>query len=146
MVLMSGKSKCRICGELLGSEAKAGLQHFVRNKKDPLFLISGVPLHRRCLYEWPLREKAFARFEERKQRIRDKICVVCGERITHDWYTTDFLTDDPSHPLYEFNYLHFHRSHLIQWAHFSRFKKLVEEFITSGEYEGMPILPDDLGT
>ncbi|AKT43585.1 uncharacterized protein CMC5_078180 [Chondromyces crocatus] len=44
------------------------------------------------------------------------------------------------------NYLHFHRSHLIQWAHFNRFKKLVEDFITSGEYEGMPILPDDLGT
>jgi DNA-directed RNA polymerase subunit N (RpoN/RPB10) len=144
MALIGKNSKCALCGELIGSEPAAGLPHFVRNKRDPLYVLSDAAVHRRCLHASPLRERAQNRIDERRSRMRDRVCAVCGEVIGDDWYTTDHLTDDRGSPLYEFNYLHFHRSHLPLWPRLVEFRRLVDDFVETKAYDGPPILPPDL--
>jgi hypothetical protein len=141
MALIGKNSKCSLCGEAIGSEPAAGLSHFVRNKKDPLFVLSDAPMHRRCYLASPLREQALNRMEERKRRLRERVCVVCGQPIRDEWYTTDHLTDDPDSPLFPYNYLHFHRTHLAVWKDLERFRELVRDAERTGAYEGPPILP-----
>jgi DNA-directed RNA polymerase subunit N (RpoN/RPB10) len=144
MALVSGKSRCALCGERVGAAPLVGFRHFVRNRKDPLFVLTDSAVHQRCFEESPLRERALKRLEERASRMHDRRCAVCGQQVEADWYTIDHLTDDPSNPLFEFNYVHFHRAHLALWPDLPRFRQLVEKFVRSGQYEGPSILPSDL--
>ncbi len=134
---------CPICRKPIEGTPGAYLPNFVRNRRDPLYALTDGAFHGECFSNHPLRELALRRSEERNKKVRSASlrCVVCGERIREDWYNTDFLTDDPASPLYEFNYLPFHRSHLRLWPRFEEFRRLVEEFERSGAYEGPPILP-----
>lgn len=143
MVFIRG-TPCGICGKPIEGVPGAALPHFVRNRRDPLFPLSGRSFHGECFSAHPLRQLALRRSEERSRRVKvaSPVCVVCGEEIREDWYNTEFLTDDRQSPLFEFNYLHFHRRHLRPWSRFEEFRKLVVEFESSGAYEGPPILPD----
>jgi hypothetical protein len=104
-------------------------------------MFTDAAFHRSCFLEHPLHEQAAKRFEERKHRAQNPTCVVCGAPVTDDFYTTDFLTDEPNGPLREFNYLYFHRAHVTQWPRFGEFRSLVEDMVTKGEYDGPPIMP-----
>jgi hypothetical protein len=125
-------------------EPAAGFPHFVGNRKDPLFMFTDAAFHRACFLEHPLRESVERRLEWRKRWRKERKCFVCGEEVkeTEDEYKTQFLTDDPNSPLYEFNYLHFHRAHLLLWPRLAEFRRLVEDSVASGKYEGPPILPE----
>jgi hypothetical protein len=135
---------CGICGKPIDGTPGAALPHIVRNRREPLFPLSGRSFHGECFSEHPLRELALRRSQERSRRVKNvsPVCVVCGQELTEDWYNTEFLTDDRMSPLYEFNCLHFHRRHLRLWSRFEQFRQLVAEFERSGEYEGPPILPE----
>lgn len=142
MVLVTKGTKCRYCGEVISTRPLVGFPHFVRNRQDPLFVFSDAAFHPECFHKHPLHEQALIRLEERKERMRERVCASCGEVVKEDWYTTDHITDDTTSPLYWFNYLHFHKRHLRSWSEFERFRKLMESFEASGQYEGPPILPD----
>jgi hypothetical protein len=116
--------------------------HFVRNRKDPLFIFTDAPFHRDCFFAHPLRESVEKRITERKRRLKDPRCVVCGVEIPADLYTTGYLTEDTTSSLYEFNYVHMHHAHILLWPRLDEFQQLIAELISSGNYEGPPILPD----
>ncbi|MCP3097668.1 hypothetical protein LZ198_02125 [Myxococcus sp. K15C18031901] len=143
MVFVGGMP-CGICGKPIEGRPGARLPHFVRNRLDPLFPLSGLAFHEACFENHPLRELAERRSEEYLEKVKEphRRCVVCGEEIDTDWYNTWYLSGDPSSPLYEFNYLHFHRQHLHAWARYEEFRRLVEVLEASGSYVGPPILPD----
>lgn len=142
MAILSGSSKCEICGRLLKGEPIVGFIHFVSNRKDPLYMFTDSGFHRDCFLAHPLREAVSKRLEEHKRRRAVHQCVVCGEEIKGKWYTPGFLTDDPTSPLFEFNYLYIHPSHVSLWPRLAEFSRLVEDFVKSGNYEGPPILPE----
>lgn len=142
MAMISQHSKCGLCGGPIGAEPATGFRHFARNQKDPLVVFSDAPFHRRCFSEHPLRERVLSRLEERERKLKTRVCAVCGKDVASDWYTTDHLVDDPRHPLFRFNYVHFHRAHLHLWSEYAEFVRLVGDFVRSGQYEGPPILPE----
>lgn len=141
MAMLNERSKCKICGKLLGDAPKVGFIHFVGNRKDPLYMFTDSGFHRDCFLAHPLREAVEKRLEERIRRRAVHRCVVCNEEINGPWYSPDFLTDDPTSPLYEFNYIYLHRSHILLWPRLAEFQRLIEDFVDSGKYEGPPILP-----
>ncbi|MFP2928228.1 hypothetical protein ACLESO_24120 [Pyxidicoccus sp. 3LG] len=143
MALILRTSRCAICGNPIGDAPATGLPHFVRNRRDPLFELSDAPLHEECFLNHPLHNLVERRIEEWRSHVQLERprCVTCGEEIEKGWYNTGFFTDDRSHPLYEFNYLHFHRPHVRLWSRFLELSRLVDEFEHSGAYEGPPILP-----
>jgi len=143
MVMISRRSICCLCGEPIAGEPASGFRHFVRNRNDPLAVFSDAPFHRRCFSVHPLRDQVLERLAYRERKMKSRVCVVCGENIKDDWYTTDYLTDEPASPLFRFNYVHCHRSHLHLWNQYEVFRGLVEEFVRSGKYDGPPILPKE---
>lgn len=141
MALITPGTKCAICGELIAGRSAVSFPHFSRNRKDPLFLFTDATVHRDCFEASPLRDQVRHRVDERKRRMKDRSCAVCGHPIKDDWYTTGHLTDDPSDPLFEFNYVHLHLAHLSDWPKLERFRALVLSLEDSGRYEGPSILP-----
>jgi len=141
MALVNERTICKICGEPLGADPRVGFKHFVRNRLDPLFLFTDSAFHRSCFYGHPLHEQAISRLEERERRFRNRVCAVCDEPITGGYYTTGFLTDDQGSPLYDLNYLFFHREHIAQWPRLVEFEGLVSRLIKDGKYQGPSILP-----
>lgn len=143
MVLVGRHSKCGICGELVSGEPIVGFPNFVRNRKDTLYMFTDAVFHRRCFLAHPLREAAETRLAERKRRMSQFMCSFCGQNNNDSgWYTTDHLTDDPASPLYEFNYIRLHCAHVLLWPRLAEFRQLIADFVSSGGYEGPPILPD----
>jgi hypothetical protein len=138
MALVTAKTRCAICGDLLASAKASALPAFVRNAKDPLYALSGRVFHASCLREHPLREAAMRNVAERKSRMSLPVfvCVVCGASIQTDGCSTDLLTTDPGCSLYRFNYMNFHKSHLADWGELADFKKSLEEGGRLGIWEG----------
>lgn len=144
-----GKTLCPICGIVLQKgEELVSFAPFVANRRDPLFRFSDAAFHRRCFEGEPLAEAALRRSEEvaRRGAPRHRPCVVCGEEISvpDDHFGVGFLTEDTTSPVFEFNYLHLHRSHFARWERAAEFRRRIEIFQASDDWEGPTVTFDPL--
>jgi hypothetical protein len=132
---------CGLCGKPIDATDELGaFSAFVVNRKDPLAVFSDGVFHAACFRQHPLSEKAQHRWEETRARLGppNRVCIVCGRPINDpdDYFTLGHLTDDPASPVFEFNFLQAHRSHLSMWRRYGTMKPLVEEYQRSGAWDG----------
>jgi len=136
VLLIRGATVCRICNRVIeANEPAVGFPPMVANQLDPLFMFNDAAFHKSCFDRHPLRdtvERVYWAYRSLKHR-----CVVCGTQITNpdDYVGTGYLTDDPTHPLYPFNYLRFHRSCAPNWPAARDFCKIMRHLINSGQWK-----------
>jgi hypothetical protein len=98
-----------------GREDLVSFSPFVANCRDPLYQFSDAAFHRTCFQAHPLAREATRRSEEVRAygAPGQRRCVVCAQEIMDpdDYFGTGFLTEDATNPVFEFNYLHIHKSH-----------------------------------
>jgi hypothetical protein len=140
-LVIVGESRCMICNRLLEDEHQVtSLPAFVSNRRDPLFRFNDAAFHRSCFSADPLAGAA----AERSANVTRfggpgyRRCVVCGEEVSDpdDHFGVGFLTDDRTSPVFEFNYLHLHRSHFAQWDRADYFRQRLQAFLASEAWEG----------
>lgn len=137
---------CEICERpMTDAEGLIGFSPFVANPVDPLFMFSDGVFHRVCLERHPLGEDAMT-WHERVRRIKpaEGLCEVCHQRILSpdDYFGTGLVTRDEHDPLYAFNFIHLHRSHIASWPRLSDFANAMQEADDSGRWRGAKIVFD----
>jgi hypothetical protein len=118
---------------------------FVLNTGDPLHIFSDAALHRDCVIKHPLGKKAIDMHEQVLQRLGDvksRLCSACGQSITDpdDYFTTGYLVSDPVHPLFAFNFVQLHKSHLSGWPRTVELRRLLAEERRTGNWQGPDVL------
>ena len=149
MALFISGMECSLCCQPITNENELiAFGPFVANRRDPLYVFSDAVFHRACFERHSLSEKAIQRHKDVVQhggyeRLR---CVVCNEIITDpdEYFYVGFLTDDPTNPLFEFNYIQFHVSHFLSWNRAADFQRLVTEFFSSDGWKGPQLKFDPL--
>jgi len=140
-IVIGGKSRCPICGNVIkdGQEI-VSFPPFVGNELDPLWFFSDAAFHASCFQEHPLAQEALHRSEELLRHIppSNRLCVICKREIEEfdDYFSLGHLVADPAHPLFRYNYLQAHRSHLAQWPELSQLSKLIQDLKESGAWRG----------
>lgn len=132
---------CRLCGQPMTAEHEIVMfRPFVPNERDPLFQFSDVVLHASCFRQHPLSEKAVKLHERAIQSSRpgNRVCIVCGQAILapDDYFGAGLVSSNPASPLFEFNFVQLHCSHLSQWDRFEDFRRLVSRIQDSDAWEG----------
>jgi len=130
--------QCSLCGKPMTLDQElVGFPPFIPNTLDPLYFINDATLHAHCFYNHPLATKSLERLREGR-KTSNHICAVCGQKIDHpdDYFLLGHLTDEPTHPLYAYNYLQFHKSHLPNWDHLLKAYELLMELKHSGTWGG----------
>lgn len=145
MVLIGKHTKCRLCGESVRAPDVTTIRHFIGNTKDRLAPLSGTALHPACLAASPLREVAEHFADLRRKHVESEChCIVCGEPVVQDaedsGLTTEILSSDPEHPLYEFNFICIHREHLEEWPRIGEFRAAVQQATERGIWRGEPLI------
>jgi len=148
-LVILGKTPCASCAKpLQQGENTVSFSPFVANRRDALYRFSDAAFHRRCFDQEPLAEEALRRSEEVRARggPGHRRCMVCGGEIRapDDHFALGFLTDDEANPVFEFNYLHLHRSHFDRWDRSAVFRRCIEAFQTSEAWEGPMVTFDPL--
>jgi hypothetical protein len=141
MALIVTGMPCRICGQPMNSsQGLTTFTAFVSNQSDPVFFFNDAAFHTTCFEKHPLAEKAMKRMDEVLEHCRydKRICTVCNHIITDpdDYFGFFHLTEDVEHPLYPYNYLHFHLSHLAEWEDLPRAYQLIKVLRDSGTWTG----------
>jgi hypothetical protein len=135
-------SPCGLCGAVLAEgERTVRFQAFVPNRKDPLFTFSDGAFHENCLHMHPFGDRALEMKELIRKTFADparRRCPVCSEAILDpdDHFATGYLTSDPDHPLFEYNFLQFHQSHVESWPRTKELRELLRREVELGQWEG----------
>lgn len=141
MVLVGRNTKCSICGERISRGELVTMRHFIRNKLDPLAVFSDRAFHANCFDSHPLKQRALECEARRNQWSSEpRVCVVCGVEIKAGGMTTDLLVSEPTHPLFEFNYVSFHSEHLEEWEQLPQLREFVRQSVANGSFLGEPIV------
>ncbi len=62
-LIIVGKSKCPICGEVLQEgQRRVATSHFIYEKSDPLWRFSDAGMHYDCFQRWDHREEFVAKY------------------------------------------------------------------------------------
>lgn len=139
-IIIRGSSKCSLCGKVIedGQDVVA-FSPFVGNELDPLWIFNDRGFHRACFEAHPLAGEAQASFEKGLEQARfHRFCVVCKKEIMEpdDYFATGYLTADASDPLYRYNYVHAHLSHLPGWPELPYLYELIKDMKEAGSYRG----------
>jgi hypothetical protein len=140
-LVILGKTVCGICKKTIeGRQDLVSFSPFVANCRDSLYQFSDAAFHRRCFHAHPLAREATCRSKEVRAHGTpgQRRCVVCAQEIIDpdDYFGTGFLIADATNPVFEFNYLHIHRSHFGQWSRAEEFRRRIEGFLSSDAWEG----------
>lgn len=102
-IVVLGKTRCALCGRLLlDGEDVISFPPLFCNQRDPAWLLNDAGVHRSCLVEHGLADRALARLRDvDEHRGRPKLCAVCSQPITDpdDYFSTGPLGDGPDDPL-----------------------------------------------
>jgi hypothetical protein len=113
---------------------------FTANEADPLYIFSDAVVHKDVFEKHPLAIRVQDRLAEgrRQTAFGNRRCLVCAELITDpcSYLGLGYLVDDPRHPLYQFNYAHFHRAHLATWSRRPALLAELDELNASGAWRG----------
>lgn len=123
--IIEGRTKCRICGEVLVPDPDRPITAVggsFKNPRDPLTEIQGV-VHSDCLRKHPLFERV-RRLGEQVTRYRESWqagtvrCPVCREVVRRPppgLFTTGVVTSDPASPLWDLNHVAVHIACFERW-------------------------------
>jgi hypothetical protein len=144
-LVISGKSKCPICGEvILLGDARTLFPSFVPNDLDPLAIFNDAGFHARCVKDSSLGEQALRLSTELVRRAGPdgRRCEVCGRTILDpdDYFAIPFITNNPLLAAFQFNFMQFHKSHLPSWGERHRFLEVIENLVRSNEWSPMHVL------
>ena len=148
-LVIRGKSTCFICGRIMGKADEIVIfPPFVPNLRSPIRPFSDAGVHRECLDNHPLGTAAGALLKtclDQSGHERRR-CLVCKEPILEpdDYFSTGLLVADSADPLFDFNFLQFHKSHFALWERSHEFRREVEAFQGSIRWEGARIAFDPL--
>ncbi len=140
--------RCAVCNKPVSKVQEMVLfPSFVANKKDPLYIFNDAVCHSHCFDSHPLSNSARTIYDKTVRMSKTHNCVLCKNEIDRpdEYFCTGYIIDDESNPLFEYNFLQFHRSCLFNWSRFEEFRYLVEKYQISDKWEGLPILPAALG-
>lgn len=114
-----GSTKCDLCWEVLNvADQIVTFPNEIQNKLDPLYSFNDQVYHLTCLMN-SLQLKDIDLFLKQYSLFkRTRICVVCKQLITNpdEYLNLGFLTTDSKNPLFNYNFLEFHREHFNQWS------------------------------
>lgn len=132
---------CAICERPIHSRSEAvAFPPFVANEADPLFIFSDSVVHADEFRAHPLAPEVNARLAEALERTQPahRVCKICGERVANpdDYLGLGHLVEDAEHPLYQFNYGHFHRSCLLNWRDLKQLVAELQALDSSGAWKG----------
>lgn len=142
MAIITDSSTCGICNNPVSRGDLVAVRPFTRNRQDPLFPFSGRIFHQQCLEAHPLFPQIESASKGRAERMNagSHVCTVCGQAIVGgEGRTTDLMSVDPAHPLFEYNYLFFHTEHVKDWTGLQEFEEAVCRASELGVWEG-PLL------
>jgi hypothetical protein len=133
--------RCTISGRPIHLESEAIMfPPFVANEADPIHIFSDAVVHAEVFRAHSLAVEAQARLREAQQRTAptNRECAVCKKLITHpdNYLGLGYLVADRMHPLYRFNYAHFHRSCLSKWSGLRQLIMDIERLDASGIWKG----------
>jgi hypothetical protein len=140
-VIIRGKTRCRLCDEQIGEgDEVVAFSVLVANTNDPLWRFNDAAMHRKCFDHHPDSALATRRWEEARERMGPghRPCAACGSEVLDpdDHFSLGHLTDDPSSPLFPYNYTHLHRSHIVEWPDLVKVMVLLEDLSESGAWGG----------
>lgn len=141
-LFLSGKTTCSLCGKTLWSNDKVvAFAALFPNEADPLHLFHDAVVHEACFKDHPLRQAAEKRVADYRQKAGpgNRYCHICGREILNPDEYTGFghLTDDPTAPLSQYNYAHFHRSCFRDWPKGPHVLSLLEAMVETGAWRGV---------
>jgi len=139
-LFIPGKTRCPICELPIKEEDDLiAFPPFIGDASDPLWMFSDGTFHYQCLARHPLAAEAERRSLEWRTRSRpgQRLCIVCSEEIVqpNDYGTLGHLTSDQEDPLFPFNYVQFHKSHLGLWPAWPQVRELLQSRIST-EHSG----------
>jgi len=132
---------CPVCGHpMMASHDVVMFAAFVANRADPLLVFSDAAMHKACFDQHPLSMEARRWHDETLQHIgpSKRICAACGTMIMDpdDYFGTGLLSHNASSPLFEYNFVHLHRSHAERWSGLSRLEEQMAAAQDSGVWQG----------
>ncbi len=136
-----GSSKCRLCGRIVerGQPAIA-FPAFVVNDADGLAAFNDALMHHACFETHPLAPVALAAYEDYCKRSvpEARRCEVCGQLINDpdQFLGLGLLAADQTNPLFEYNYLHFHRRCIGVWPKRATLLHLLMQMKSLGKWCG----------
>lgn len=141
MALFIPGMPCIVCGQpMMASGDVMMFAAFVANRADPIFEFSDAAIHKTCFDQHPLSMEAKRWHDEAIHRAGPgkRICVVCGAVITEpdDYFGTGLLSHDASSPLFEYNFVHLHRSHAARWSGLHKLQERIAAAHSSGTWQG----------
>jgi hypothetical protein len=144
-IIILGKTKCQICqNPLLEADEIVGFPPLFANRRSGFRLFHDAGFHRSCVESHPLGPRAIALLERFMQSTGPgrRLCAACGSQITdpEDHFGAGLLTEDPSSPLDEFNFVSLHQSHFPMWIRGPEFRRLVEANQISDAWDGPRIV------
>ncbi len=140
MPILAKGMPCPICGQpMREADGLVWLGCFSANPADPLFELSDAVAHRHCLDRHPLAPAIRARQCEWERLAHlPPCCRLCGNAIerSEDGVVLPHLTDDPTDPLADYNYLAVHLVCFADWAERDWLLGLLEQMTKTGRWRG----------
>lgn len=142
MALIFPGMECKLCGEVIqqGDRIEA-FMHFVGNSRDPLYKFTDGAFHADCFWRDPLAQEA-DRVRTRLIEVgKNQVCEVCHQAITFEEAMKDdlmpfgYLTMDVASPVYKYNFLWFHKSHLCEWDEIDAARNAFKSLAGSPEWD-----------
>jgi hypothetical protein len=144
-ILLRGKTRCPICGNVIEEEDEAVLfPHIILNEKDPLYALSDAACHSTCVNRDALGQAMLAAVDEYYKRTGPgkRGCAVCGSQILDpdDYLLIAYLANPLTDPLGKFNYTNLHKSHIQDWKQADEFLTLAKAAIDADQWQGDAML------
>lgn len=117
---------CGICNKPISEPTESmSFSSIAYGKEDSLALFSDASFHKSCFEGHPLASRVIRRVAEMQMRTGpgNRKCSVCNNEITQadDYLGFGLLAESEVQPLYQYNYLHFHKSHVSRWENLVEF-------------------------
>ena len=141
-IIITGKSKCPICNEVMNESDEIVLfPPFVQNVNDPFYIFNDAGVHLTCLRDHKLGKQAieYRNIVIEKTRPENRICDIGGNVITKpdDYLFIDLLTSDLSEELSKFNFMTIDKNNLSQWQKRELFQDAAHRFINEGKWKSL---------
>ena len=83
-LIITGKSLCALCGDVIAKEDElVATSHFL-GPDDPLFRFSDAPFHKRCFLAWEHREEFVSRYNDVTRGVARHHMEADGSFTSHD--------------------------------------------------------------
>lgn len=142
MAIITRGSICPICEISLGSAAYVAFPPFVKNRLDPLYVLSDGVAHAACLSSIDLGRVAMS--ARQAATAQPRMCRACRRPIEpgEPAFCAGLLSSRPEEGVFKFNDACVHATHYSEWDEAGEFERVVSAWMASGEWSGPTIVFD----